>query len=250
MTADVTLAGVFMHGSSSTPDAPDADGVVWNVSDLAGWDAAPERINAGDLTGKHGGFGSSSLYASRQLTLSGWCDCPSQAAAFGVRDRLHALRSGDLVVHEPTAKVLEVVSGGGVRSDWPLEGPSPVVQWQIRLTAPDPFKHALTPTTTIVGPGASVAAANAGTAAADLVVTLSTAGTVVLSAGGVTLTTQSLPSGAVIDTGAATVKDSTGGDLFHLVTLPALWPALPAGGGMVTQAGTAALSIEHFDTYA
>ena len=173
------------------------------------------------------------------------------AAAFAVRDRLHTLKAGELIVSEPVPKAVTVVSGGAPRSDWPLEGPTPVVEWQIPLVAHDPFKRSLSPRTTVVGAGATVAAVNDGTAAADLVVTLTSPGTVVLSAGGVTLTTGSLPAGAVIDTGATTVKDSPdGASLFHLVTMPALWPALPAGGGSIQQAGTAGLSIEHFDTYA
>jgi hypothetical protein len=73
---------------------------------------------------------------------------------------------------------------------------------------------------------------------------------VVLTAGGLTLTTTSLPTGAVIDTGACTVMSSGGADLFSSVVAGSQWPALPAGGGSVAQAGTAGLSVVSYDTYA
>lgn len=239
-----TLAGLAMDGT------PDAFGVVWGVEDIAGWDSAPVRFDDSETTGRHGGFGPSRLYAPRPLTVPGWAECPDMAAAFAVRDRLHGLMTGALIVHELPAKSVEVVSGGAPRSSWPLDGPRPLVTFQIPLIAHDPFKRALTARTTVVGAGATVAAVNSGTAPADLLVTLTSPGTVVLSTGGVTLRTAELPAGSVIDTGSTSVTGPDGADLFTLVTLPALWPTLPAGGGNVTQAGSAALSIETFDTYA
>jgi hypothetical protein len=231
----------------------DADGVRWVKNSLEGWDSPPVRIDDWDKTGRHGGFGPSRLYGARLLTLNGMAHCPDMATAFAVRDRLHTMPgmsgSGALVMHEYVDKAVTVMLGGEIRVSMPMPLPRPYVRFQIPLVAHDPFKRGASHTTTVAS-GATVSAPNAGTAAADMVVTLTTGGTVILSAGGVTLTTGALPAGAVIDTGATSVRDSTGDDLFTLVSLPPLWPAIPAGGGPVGQLGTANLSVVHFDTYA
>lgn len=241
---DVTLAGLLMDGSTA-----DASGVVWTVEEVVGWDSAPVRINDADRTGRHGGYGPTRLCAARLLTVSGVADCPSLAAAFAARDRLHTISDGDLIVAEPVPKSVEVMSGGAPRASDPIEGGACWFRFQIPLVAQDPFKRSTTARTTVVAAGATVAVDNDGTAAADLIVTLTTSGTVVLTSGGLTLTTGTLPSGAVIDTGASTVVSSGGVDLFSSVLVPR-FPALPAGGGSVVQAGTAALSVQTFDTYA
>jgi hypothetical protein len=242
---DVTLAGLPMDGSTA-----DAAGVKWTVEEVVGWDSAPVRIDDGDRTGRHGGYGSTRLYAARLLTVSGVADCPSLAVAFAARDRLHTISDGDLVVGEPVPKMVEVVSGGAPRASDPIEGGACWFRFQIPLVAHDPFKLATSARTTPVAAAATVAVDNDGTAAADLLVTLTTGGTVVLTSGGLTLTTTTLPSGAVIDTGACTIVSSGGADLFAAVVPGSQWPALPAGGGSVQQAGTAGLSVVSHDSYA
>src|ERR1044072_9382399 len=110
---DVTLAGLLMDGSTA-----DASGVTWTVEEGVGWDSAPVRLDEQDRTGRHGGYGPGPLYASRLLTLSGVADCPSLAAAFAARDRLHTLASGDLVVGEPVPKFVEGSFGGARPREW------------------------------------------------------------------------------------------------------------------------------------
>lgn len=242
---DVTLAGLLMDGSTA-----DASGVVWNVSEVIGYDSPPVRIEEGDRTGRHGGYSSTPLYQARLMTVPGWADCPSLAAAFAARERLHALMTGDLVVHEPVAKFLRVGSGGAPRGSDPIEGGKCWFNFQIPLRADDPFKRSTTARTTVVAAGATVAVDNDGTAAAELLVTVTSPGTVVLTAGGLALTMTSLAAGAVIDTGGCTVTSSGGADLFSSVVAGSQWPALPAGGGSVTQTGTAGLSVVSYDTYA
>jgi hypothetical protein len=243
----VTFCGILMDGT------PDANGVEWKDIDLDGWDSAPVRSNDERLTGRHGGYGPSRLYEPRPLTLSGTAECVDMAAAFAVRRRLVTMPGasdpGTLIVHEDVSLSIDAVLDGNVRASWPIDRPKPYVIFQIPLVAHDPFKRGASHTTA-VSSSATVTAPNAGTAPADMRVTLTTGGTVILSAGGLTLTTGALPAGAVIDTGATSVQDSTGADLFTLVTLPPLWPAIPAGGGPVGQLGTADLSVVHFDTYA
>ena len=243
-----TFCGVLMD------DTPDADGVRWAVASTEGWDAAPLRSTYDDNTGRHGGFGSARLWSGRLVTLLGRAHCPDMAAAFRVREKITAdmpgLGPGELIKHESVPKALTVVLNDQPRTSTPIDVYPYRVTFQIPLIAHDPFKRALTARTTAVGAGSSVPLTNDGTAAAHMLVTLTSGGTVVLTAGGVTLTTDALPAGAVIDTASTSVTADDGMDLMSLVAMPPLMPLLPKGGGPVTQAGTASLSIETFDTYA
>ena len=243
----VTFAGILMDGAT-----PDDEGVIWGVqSPIDGWDAAPVRVSDEDQTGRHGTFGPARLYGARPLVLSGDAQSPDLATAFRVRDRVAAyFGSGSLVVREPVPKSLEVVQGGIARSSEPMNRAPFWIDWQVSLVARDPFKRALSSTTIAVPAGATVAIPSDGTAAADLRATVTSAGTVQLTAGGLTLTTSSLPVGAVIDTASCTVTGPDGADLYGAVAHASQWPALPAGGGPVKQAGTAALDITYRDTYA
>ena len=246
----ITLAGIRMD------DTPDVDGVRWRVFSVDGWDSAAVRIDAGDRTGRHGGYGSSPLWAARTLVVSGRAHCPDMATAFRVREivaaQLSCMSPESLVVHESVPKSLTVVCGGQPRSSVPIDAPPYRVTWQVTLRADDPFKRVLTPTVTPLAAGSTVTIPSAGTAAADLLVKVTSAGTVTLSAGGQTLRTGSLPVGAVIDTARATVETGAGVDLFQSApVIPgSQFPSLPKGGGPVTQAGTAALLVTHFDTFA
>ena len=249
----VTLAGVRMD------DTPDDDGVRWRITrpgggdPLEGWDSPPVREDESEITGRDGGAGSEPLYGARLLTLWGRAHCPTIEVAFLVRDRLQSMPplrgSTSLTVHEPVPKQL-IVRRGATRSTWPTGSAPYRVTFQIPLTARNPFKLGLTLRTLNVGAGATVTAEHLGTAAADLRATVTSAGTVQLTAGGLTLTTSSLPVGAVIDTASCTVTGPTGTDLYTAVAAGAQWPALPAGGGPVTQAGAANLDVTYFDTYA
>ena len=223
------------------------------VPSLMGWgDAPPIRTEIMDITGRHGATASAGLFAGRPIGVGGYIEQPSHADAIAVRNQLTALGIGTshlVTVDEgdvPATQVEARVSKGAV-VEWIN---NVTFRYSLELVALDPFRRGITPRTTVVGAGSSVAAVNDGTAAAEMLVTLTSGGTVVLSAGGLTLTTGTLPAGAVIDTANTSVRASDGSDLFQLVTLPPMWPALPKGGGTVQQAGTAALSIEHFDTYA
>lgn len=243
MSVDVALAGLLMDGT------PDADGISWFVEDVAGWDSAPVRFEDGDLTARHGGYDSARLYAARQLTVPGWAECRDLAAAFAVRDRVHLLMTGSLVVHEPVPKSVVVVSGGSPRSSLPMEGPRPMVTFQIPLVAQDPFKRAVTATDVPIAAGQTVTVESPGTAAAELLVRLTSAGTLDLTAGGLRLATSALPSGALVDVAGPSITGPDGADLSTAVTRYG-FPALPAGGGDVTQAGTANVIVTFHDTYA
>lgn len=241
-----TLGGVAMTGE------PDSQGVRWGVEDVAGWDSPPLRIDDGDLTGRHGGFGSSRLYAARPVTVTGWADCPDMAAAFAVRDRLHAMMAGTLTVHESVPKSLSVVSGGPPRSSWPMDSAAPFVKFQIPLIAHDPFKRALTASTKVIGAASFGSITNTGNVPADLRITTTSPGRLVVSVGGYPpfITSWDVPVGTIVDSASTSITGPDGADLFHLVSMPPMWPVLPLGTTTVQQVGTAAISVEHFATYA
>lgn len=244
----VSVAGLLMD------NVPDGDGVRWRINDIDGWDSSPVRVDDSDRTGVHGGYGPARLYAARPLTLAGRALCPDMGTAHAVRDRVVGLIGPavveDLQVFETVPKRVAVRLNGEVRASWP-SGAQLRVKFQIPVVAHDPFKRAVAANAAVViAAGATEVVANGGNAAADLHVTLTSGGTVVLTAGGLTLRTGVLPSGAVIDTGTDTVRSSTGVDLSTLVVSPWQSPAVPVGGGPVHQAGTANLSVVSFDTYA
>lgn len=251
MAVDVTLAGVVMDGSTA-----DVNGVVWTVESVGGWDSAPVRIDDSEPTGRHGGYGPDRLYAARELTVSGVADCPSLAAAFAARDRLHLMQSGSLDVLEPVPKTVTVISGGAPRATDPLDGGRTWFNFQIPLTAQNPFKRALSATTVTVGAGATVTHTAAGLAVAEIEVTTTSPGTVDLTIGGLRLRWGSLPAGAVLTSGPGfanpkrTALSASGANLFGLIVQPMQWPAMSPGSNSIHQAGSAGLSIRYFPTYA
>ena len=145
----------------------------------------------------------------------------------------------------PLQRLERIGRAGGFE---PAGGPE--LKVDVTVTADDPIATSIDPAPLVPVPaGATVPVDTPGTATAELVVTLTTAGTVDLIAGGLRFTTSALPAGAVIDVAAQSVRGSDGSDLSGAV-LGYGSPGLPAGGGDIQQAGTAALSVQFFDTYA
>ena len=251
MSVYVTLAGQVMDGT------PDSEGVRWfNGADIVGYDSPPVRINDQERTAAHGGYGPERLYASRILTLPGWCECPSLEAAFAVRERLHGLMSGELIVHEPVPKVLTVVSGGAPRSTEPLDGPNPLVEWSIPLIARNPFKRALDPVTVAIAAGGTGSFTATGRFPAELEVTTTSSGTVHVEQGGLAIMASSVPSGTVFTSGPGfdnlprSVVGPGGEDLYSLTLPGTQWPAVVPGANSILNQGTAAVQVRYFPTYA
>jgi hypothetical protein len=133
-TIPVALAGILMD------DEPDASSIRWRVSGLDGWDSAPIRADDGDLTGQHGGYGTSRLYGARPLTLSGRAHCPDLAAAFRVRDIVASSMpavndSAQLIVHEPVPKWVSVKTDREPLAGWPIDAAPFRVTWRLSLVA-------------------------------------------------------------------------------------------------------------------
>lgn len=221
------------------------------VTGFDGWLTSTSRHSRDFRTGRHGGFSSTGLKTPREMSLKGiitYADADDCATEQRVMLALGVSGLPVPVVVTNSSGTLTVDVDVDEANVTPLN--ELILSFEFSVTAEDAFVRASTGNTPVViGAASSATVNNAGTVAADLIVTLTSPGTVVLTAGGPTLTTSSLPSGAVINTGACTVLSSADVDLFTSVLIPQM-PAVPAGGGLVAQAGTAGLSVVTFDTYA
>lgn len=232
------------------------DGVLWSCGWPEGWDSPSQRGGTLDPTGRDGSAGLASFWSGRELVIPGRCIATTEANAWAAFDLVISSLPGirgemDLVVHETTPKGLTVVQHGQPRADPVGINMSRTFLWQITVRADRPLKEAVTAKTDTVAAGATEAFVNDGTAAAYPVIAVTSAGTVDLVIGGRHFTTTSLAVGAYIDMWARTIKDSGGVDITPWPKLAATeWLAFPPGSTSVQQAGTAALSITHHDTYA
>jgi hypothetical protein len=222
------------------------------VTGFDGWLSSSQRRNRGDRTGRHGGFGSTGLRTAKEMRLRGTVTYASAATCAAERRTLLALGGSGLAVELEVTDALDTLTlsvGVDDADVKPLNDRT--LSFEFTVTADDPFPKADAANTAVaIAASSTETVDNDGTAAADLLVTVTSPGTVILTAGGLTLTTTSLAAGTVIDTGACTVTSSGGADLFSSVVAGSQWPALPAGGGSVQQAGTAGLSVVSYDTYA
>jgi hypothetical protein len=246
-----TLSGLAMDGT------PDESGCVWGIEEIVGWDSPDMVSQRANRTSGNGSFGPQARRGGREMTVSGWAECPSMQAAFAARDRLPSLTDGELVRVEDVSKRLTVTHSGQIRATDPIDGAATAIfKFQISVVAHYPFKRALAATTVAVGAGATVSHTAAGTFPAEIEVTLTSGGTVDLTIAGLRLRTGSLPSGAVLTSGPGftrpkrTIRSSSGGNLFGSIVQPMQWPAMVPGANSIHQAGTAGLSIRYFPTYA
>lgn len=145
MTANTALYGPLWSLGSWQGNWTDAADVEWWVSSEEGWSSSPAlRSDIADLPGADGGSDAASLYAARQITLSGTAIAATAAAAAAARlafsSTLEATRGGTLSCTENGLTLSVLVR---------LTGPVRVSQvggnafdWQLQLTAPDPRKYA------------------------------------------------------------------------------------------------------------
>lgn len=113
-------------------------------ADLAGWDEVPDPI--GDAVQRPNDDGADFVdlfLPGKPLTLNGLAVCPTQAAAYRMRDQLTAAsrllrETGELFVNEPIPKRVLVRLGGGPVIRWVSER---VLQYSIPLTQGDPLRY-------------------------------------------------------------------------------------------------------------
>lgn len=234
-------------GLECNTDTPDADGVLWDCGPIDGWASASIRGGSISPTGRHGMAMLTALWGGRGLRASGWAKAPTQAAAWDAYYRMAAIldlnESGELVVYEPTPKKLIVALD-------PTQEPKmsdPVAgefDWDLALVAAFPFKMAATDQTGTLSGSATLT--NGGRAAAYPTFTTTGSGAVSITIAGRTFTTDTVPSGTVIDMWARTVTGPDGSSLYGAKTPESEWLALPPGASTVTASG---VSYSFADTY-
>lgn len=142
MTTTVTFGGV----SFSNQPTPDADGCLWVLESLTGWDdGLSVRGRPLDRPAGHGDFAERAWRGGRLPVVAGSVLCPSRSVAASVKRSLAALLADgtftDLTVDDVDAGALscEVRLGAQPTVDWGMH-PS-VVRCQFPLYAADPLRY-------------------------------------------------------------------------------------------------------------
>ena len=239
---------------SANSDMADDDGVLWFVDPtIRGWDAPPAAVLVDPITGHHGGAFVSGQHQARTVVLNGWAECPSEAAFWAAHARLSSLvefSPVSLKVYESVPKSLSVIRGGAPLVD--LLGAPRAFDWSLSLLALSPFKVGATQTVTIAA-GASATVTYAGSQPGAPTITTTAPGTVDLAnatTGTRIRTTEAVPSGTEIVCAEPghTVYAGTS-NLYGALIQPVSWLRLMKGANVLTNAGSAPVSISIPDLY-
>lgn len=247
----VTLGTVTLDGTTV-----DANGAIWHLSEIDGWDSPDLRATIFDLPGHDREALGPLLHRGRALSLRGKCQTPTDAAFWASRAKLASATlltstSGTLTVAETTTKKIAVNRAGRVLMK-PLGGLRGF-EFEVSLIAPDPRILANT--------GSSITAAGTATnngnfrAAWVLTVTGAAAGPIVLTrtAPGATKTvsiTTAVPGGQqlVIDSRARSVL-LNGVNRYDLVTSTPEWFELEPGANTIGYSGGGTFSLAWNDSW-
>ena len=225
------------------------------VLDMEGWLSATNTRSRGRNTGGHGSWSSRGWRAEKPIVIPGQVVYPSAAVAADERRtmlNLGGFGEALLVVTDSLGTIGQLVEVDDV--DVPPVTDR-LLRFTFELTATDPFARSMTPVTVAVAAGATVPFTGAGKSVAEIEVTTTSAGTVVLSAGGLTLRTSALPSGAVLTSGRGftnpkrTVRGPGGEDLFSATLAPMQWPAVVPGANSFVNTGSADVDVTYYPTY-
>lgn len=124
----------------------DDNGVVWFVSEDAGWfEAVEERVFSTEKPADDGVYSSPNLDAARVITLTGCCKAPNIVAADRARNQFNALlKRGHLfplLVQEPVVDKTAMVKRAGGHA---VPKTSTEFDFQLIMTAPDARKYSST----------------------------------------------------------------------------------------------------------
>ena len=228
---------------------PDANGSLWYVTDIQGWDSPDLRSNTIGPSSKQGVVISQAMLGGRTMIISGVTKTNSEADFWDAYNSLLGETSTlftpiTMKVYEATGtKQIGVVRGGLPR----LQIFPGSIQWQITMMAPDPLKYADTAVTQAMPTATGYTWTNDGTFPTfNIVATTTGAGTVSLteSSSGMSVSSgsDSLPSGTVIDFRAQTVYSGTT-DNYAMLTPASAFFGLNPGSVTVTRGGTAPLNF-------
>ena len=170
----------------------DADGTEWNVETMPGWASPDVGVPTLNPTGVHGVLLARSWFRQRVVEVRGTAVATSYENAWAAYQRISSVApleaTADLIVYEPVPKFLTVALGDIPRVSEPSL--SHVIEFSLVLVAEFPFKRALDATTLALTPGGSTTFTPASTVpATEFDVTVTSTGTVSLTAGGLTLST-------------------------------------------------------------
>lgn len=260
MTALVVTLGSDITFNNGVADG---NGTLWYLQDIEGWDSPTLRQELLNPVSRHGAYLAQSLFDTRPVILRGIAKTTSEANYWASYNNLLSATSNLL-----TTKTLQVAEngGGGTKYVNVVRGGAPrimmtgqyVFEFEIPLLAMDPFKYAPVAANSLaVAAGAqSPSLVNAGNFESwDLVFTITTAGTLVLSnptvSGSAVLNfgTNSLAIGTVIDFKKRTVLSSTGVNLYNYLASTSVWWPLLSGTNSTTKSGTAAGTYTYRSAY-
>lgn len=243
---------IVLNGLVMNDGTLDANGCLWYVDAMDGWDSPALRQSMLDPSLRDGQILTDSRFGSRTVTLTGVCKAPSEEAfwdAYNLFPTLVGMTDAvDLVVSENVDKRLSVKRTGTTKIGFVGVG---AFKWSLQLLAEDPRKYAVSPTSVTIASGGSQSVTNLGnapsyptlTTSGTLTVTNTTAGQAIMTASG-----QSLPSGTVIDMNSRTVLQGTTSHYAKINPLASWWPILP-GENTVSNTGSASVDLSFYDAW-
>ena len=144
---EITLGWLITGGA-------DADGVLWHLIDLDGWqDGATRRGTFSDRVGRDGGFETRTYASPRVLIARGWLRAPTNAARDAAIDKVVGLladgSTGTLAVREGhLSRTSRVVLSDQTTTD--RDGRQQAF-WSLQLTASDPRRYSTAPSSVTFG---------------------------------------------------------------------------------------------------
>lgn len=249
----VDLDGLTFNGTN-----PDSDGVYWYVTALDGWDSPETRASTVDPSSRHGQVLAKALLQSRAMTLTGLVKAPTEALFYEARSTLQGQVNNigavkRMTVTEERARWVDVYRAAGLRMR--LAGMS-AFTFELPLTAPDPLKYNVTPTTVNIPAGGTVSVTNLGDFPSEnwYITTLSLSGGIylqneTLSGTPAVLTARNVPTGAIANAVNRTLKAADGSLLYSSLSPLSQWFSLQPGNNALHNRGTTTLSFTYYSAW-
>lgn len=239
MKAD--LNGIQMNGPA------DADGSIWMLTGMAGWDSAAQSYASLSFSGKDGVTLTRGTYQSRAVSLSGVCKATNEANLWKSYYRLMSSVGPkalvDLAVTEgAVTKFLRVRRAAEIRADVKYGH----FTFEVPLVAPFPVKYGV-PQTASLAAGGSVTVDNVGSEESyGIKVAVTSAGTVILTCDSIRLSTgdRDAAVGTEFDFAARTVYRGSVNQYSLLIPRSEWWPLEP-GSNTIQNTGTANVDVSY-----
>lgn len=249
------MALVITLGALTLNDDPaDANGAMWDVVALEGWDSPDLRSSLLPLPGEDRQAIGPVLYNARSLSIVGECTVPSEAAYWLSKTKIMTATEltrapGTLTVTETTTKKISVYRAGRVL--WRPVHSLLRSEFEIPLVAPDP--RILANTATTITPGGTATNSGNFKASPTLTVTGAAAGPIVIAnttAGKTVTINTSVPGGQqlVVDFKARTIL-LNGVNRYDLVAATPQWFDIAPGANTITYSGGGTPSLSWNDSW-